>query len=347
MSLSVLKRLFILALLIASLATAGFGWYMHQMFNRPLVELAEKPDVIDVMPGDGMYRVCHRMKSLGLISNVRTFCRVAMWSGYDHVIKGRYEITDVDTPKTLLDKMKSGEVVTFTISLIEGHTFKQMYQRIQENSNIVPILEGLTDQEIMARVAGDKTIHPEGQFYPDTYSFSYGVSDLDVLTRAYNKLHTVLDEEWKAKQSDLPYKNAYEALIMASIVEKETAVGEERPQIAKVFIKRLKLGMRLQTDPTVIYGMGDKYDGNITRRDLRAKTPYNTYRIDGLPPTPIAMVGRDAIKAALQPEGKDALFFVAKGDGTHYFSKTLEEHNKAVRQYQMRRSSNYRSTPNQ
>ncbi len=346
MSLSIFKRILILAILAGAVATLGFGWYIHQMFHRPLVEVVDKPEVIDVNPGDGMYRVCRRMKDAGLIDNVRTFCRVAMWSGYKHVIKGRYQITDQDTPKSLLEKMKSGDVVTFEISLIEGHTFKQMYQRLQSNPNIVSILQGASEQEIMTRVAGDENLHPEGQFYPDTYRFSYGVSDLEVLNRAHQRLKEVLDEEWQQRQPDLPYKTPYEALIMASIVEKETAVASERPQIAKVFVERLKLGMRLQTDPTVIYGMGDRYDGNITRRDLRTKTPYNTYRIDGLPPTPIAMVGREAIHAALQPEGQNALFFVAKGDGTHYFSKTLEEHNRAVRKYQMRRSSNYRSTPN-
>lgn len=346
MSLSIFKRLLVIFILIGACTTAAFGWYLHQMFNRPLAELKNKADVIDVLPGDGMYKVCRRMKDAGLIDNVRTFCRVAMWSGYDHVIKGRYSITQSDSPKTLLDKMKSGDVVTFSITLIEGHTFKQMRQRILDDSNIVPILEGLSDSEVMARVTGNAELHPEGQFYPDTYSFSYGVSELDVLKRAHDKLQAVLSEEWQHKAEGLPYKNAYEALIMASIVEKETAVGSERPQIAKVFVERLKLGMRLQTDPTVIYGMGDRYNGNITRRDLRTKTPYNTYRIDGLPPTPIAMVGREAIHAALNPEGKEALFFVARGDGTHYFSKTLQEHNRAVRKYQMRRSSNYRSTPN-
>lgn len=346
MSLSIFKRLLILVILLGACATAGFGWYLHQMFNRPFADIASKPEVIDVLPGDGMYKVCRRMKNAELIDNVRTFCRVAMWSGYDHVIKGRYQVAQTDTPKSLLDKMRAGDVITFSITLIEGHTFKQMRQRILENSNIVPILGGLSDSEVMARVSGNKDLHPEGQFYPDTYRFSYGVSDLEVLGRAHSKLKSVLESEWQQKAEGLPYKSAYEALIMASIVEKETAVGSERPQIAKVFVERLKLGMRLQTDPTVIYGMGDQYQGNITRRDLKTKTPYNTYRIDGLPPTPIAMVGREAIRAALNPEGERALFFVAKGDGTHYFSKTLQEHNRAVRKYQMRRSSNYRSTPN-
>jgi len=345
MSLSIFKRIIVLSILLFSVGMAGYAWHLHQMFNQNFSILTEKPEYIDVNPGDGMYRVCNRMKSSGLIENSRAFCRIAMWAGYDRLVKGRYKIEGSDSPKTLLDKMRQGEVVQFTISLIEGHNFKEMLARIQKNPNVTSILEGLSVSELMKRVAGDESLHPEGQFYPDTYSFSYGVSDLNILIRAHQRLKQVLAEEWQNKAQNLPYKNPYEALIMASIVEKETAVGSERPQIAKVFVDRLKIGMRLQTDPTVIYGMGDKYKGNITRKDLRTTTPYNTYRINGLPPTPIAMVGREAINASLNPEGEEALFFVAKGDGTHHFSKTLNEHNRAVRKYQMKRVKNYRSTP--
>ncbi|GAA3934628.1 endolytic transglycosylase MltG [Litoribacillus peritrichatus] len=344
MSLSLFKRLIVISILIGVVVVAGYSWYLNKSFNSPYGEHAGKVQFIDVHSGEGLYKVCRRMKSLELVEHVRPFCRVVLWAGYDHLIKGRYAVEPVDTPLTLLKKMVRGDVTTFNISFIEGQNFKQMMARVQQNANVTHKLAGLSEDQIMEKVAGKK-IHPEGQFYPDTYTFSYGVSDLEILVRAHKKLQAVLAKEWENKAKDLPYASPYEALIMASIVEKETAVAEERPQIAQVFVNRLNLGMRLQTDPTVIYGMGDDYKGNITRRDLRTKTAYNTYQIKGLPPTPIAMVGSEAIKAALNPKGDDSIFFVARGDGSHHFSKTLRGHNKAVRKYQLRRSQNYRSTP--
>mgnify|MGYP000117690741 FL=1 len=202
----------------------------------------------------------------------------------------------------------------------------------------------LSNQEIEKLLGLEATSHLEGQFYPDTYNFHKGDSDLDILKRAHNRLKTILGEEWAARQKDLPLESAYEALILASIIEKETGVPEERPEIAGVFVRRLQKKMRLQTDPTVIYGLGDNYQGNITRKHLRQDTIYNTYRISGLPPTPIALVGRAAIHAALNPKPGKSLYFVAKGDGSHYFSATLEEHNKAVRKFQLKRRSDYRSS---
>jgi UPF0755 protein len=184
-------------------------------------------------------------------------------------------------------------------------------------------------------------------FLADTYQFHRGMSDVDLLKRAHALLQTELDTAWRERAKELPYKSAYEALIMASIVEKETALSSERPTIAGVFVQRLQKGMKLQTDPTVIYGMGDRYKGNIRRADLRRPTPYNTYTNAGLPPTPIAMVGREAIRAALHPDQSKWLYFVAKGDGSHQFSATLEAHNRAVKQYQLKRRSDYRSSPDQ
>ncbi|KJS28084.1 MAG: aminodeoxychorismate lyase, partial [Pseudomonas sp. BRH_c35] len=205
-------------------------------------------------------------------------------------------------------------------------------------------LDGLTDAEIMSRI-GASGQHPEGRFFPDTYRFTRGTSDADLLRRAYARLEQVLEEEWQQRAEGLPYKDAYQALIMASIIEKETGVPGERGEIAGVFVRRLARGMLLQTDPTVIYGMGEKYKGRITRTDLRTPTPYNTYTNAGLPPTPIAMVGREAIHAALHPADGTSLYFVARGDGSHVFSDTLNQHNRAVREYQLKRRADYRSSP--
>ena len=187
--------------------------------------------------------------------------------------------------------------------------------------------------------------HPEGRFFPDTYRYVRGMSDSDLLRQAHEKLTRVLDEEWQQRAEGLPYREPYQALIMASLVEKETGAAHERGEIAGVFIRRLRLGMLLQTDPTVIYGLGERYTGNLTRAHLREPTPYNTYTNPGLPPTPIAMVGREAIRAALNPRAGDSLYFVARGDGTHVFSRSLDEHNRAVREYQLKRRADYRSSP--
>ncbi|KPY81855.1 Uncharacterized protein ALO94_00140 [Pseudomonas syringae pv. spinaceae] len=196
----------------------------------------------------------------------------------------------------------------------------------------------------MAKI-GHPDVFPEGRFFPDTYRYVRGMTDAELLKQAYNRLEEVLDEEWQARSSEAPYSNPYQALIMASMVEKETGVPQERGQIAGVFVRRLKLGMQLQTDPAVIYGMGERYNGKLTRANLREPTPYNTYVIAGMPPTPISLVGREAIHAALNPVAGSSLYFVAKGDGSHVFSDDLDAHNSAVRDYQLKRRADYRSSP--
>ncbi|WP_144434740.1 endolytic transglycosylase MltG, partial [Pseudomonas syringae] len=205
-------------------------------------------------------------------------------------------------------------------------------------------LAGLSDSELMAKI-GHPDVFPEGRFFPDTYRYVRGMTDAELLKQAYNRLEEVLDEEWQARSSEAPYSNPYQALIMASMVEKETGVPQERGQIAGVFVRRLKLGMQLQTDPAVIYGMGERYNGKLTRANLREPTPYNTYVIAGMPPTPISLVGREAIHAALNPVAGSSLYFVAKGDGSHVFSDDLDAHNSAVRDYQLKRRADYRSSP--
>jgi len=250
---------------------------------------------------------------------------------------GEYLIKPGSSLAGLLDNMVSGKVIQHNITLIEGSTFRQMLEIIHQNPVITKQLENLGDEEIMKKL-GHEGEHPEGRFYPDTYYISRGVTDIELLNRAYNSMQQILEAEWQQREMDLPLQTPYEALILASIVEKESAVAEERPLIAGLFINRLRKKMRLQTDPTVIYGI-ENYDGNIRFRDLRKDTPYNTYTRNGLPPTPIASPGREAITATLHPEKTEYLYFVAYGDGSgrHVFSTNLEDHEKAVDQYQRKK----------
>ncbi|MCG6937049.1 MAG: endolytic transglycosylase MltG, partial [Gammaproteobacteria bacterium] len=248
-----------------------------------------------------------------------------------------YLITPGSTLAGLLDNMVAGKVVQHDITLIEGSSFRQLLETIHKAPIITKQLENLSDEEIMKRL-GHAGEHPEGRFYPDTYYVSRGVTDTDLLNRAYTVMQQTLEAEWQRREDDLPFKSSYEALILASIVEKETAVAEERPLIAGLFINRLRKKMRLQTDPAVIYGIKN-FDGNIRFRDLRNDTPYNTYTRNGLPPTPIAMPGRESINAVLHPDKTDYLYFVAYGDGSgrHVFSTNLKDHEKAVDQYQRKK----------
>jgi len=250
---------------------------------------------------------------------------------------GEYLLTPGLSFAGLLDNMVAGNVLQHSITFIEGFTFRQILETIQQHPALTIKLKNLSDEEIMEKL-GRKGEHPEGQFYPDTYYISHGSSDIELLRRAYNVMQKILQEEWEKRQKNLPYKSAYEALIMASIVEKESAVAEERPLIAGVFVNRLRINMRLQTDPTVIYGI-ENYDGNIRFRDLRKDTPYNTYTRHGLPPTPIALPGRGAIHATLNPDKTKYLYFVSYSDGSgrHVFSTNLKDHNKAVDKYQRKK----------
>ena len=251
---------------------------------------------------------------------------------------GNYLFESGVTPYRLFEMLTNGDSTQIGITFIEGWTFRQMRDELNRHDGIKHIGMSLSDAEILRRIGAGES-YPEGLFFPDTYYFSSNMSDLDILRRAYQAMQQKLEHAWKSRSSGLPYASPYEALIIASIVEKETGKAEERTQIAGVFLNRMKIGMRLQTDPTVIYGMGDKFDGNLRKQDLQNDTPYNTYTRTGLPPTPIAMPGMAAIEAALNPV-KDSgyLYFVGKGDGSHVFSKTLAEHNRAVSKYQLGQS---------
>jgi UPF0755 protein len=246
---------------------------------------------------------------------------------------GSYELTGSVTPLELLDKIARGDVTMQSVTLIEGWTFKQFRAALDRNEFISHDTKGMPDAAVVQLV--DPSIaHPEGQFFADTYLFAKGTKDIDIMKRANRAMQRQLQSAWAARDPDLPYKSPYQALIMASIVEKETGKGSERAQIAGVFVNRLRKGMLLQTDPTVIYGMGDAFDGNIRKRDLQTDTPYNTYTRAGLPPTPIAMPGLASLAAAMHPAQTKAIYFVARGDGSSEFSETLEAHNRAVNKYQ-------------
>jgi UPF0755 protein len=257
---------------------------------------------------------------------------------YRHHLAGRlktgeYEIDKGVTAPAILALLASGKTRQYTITFPEGWAYRQILEAIQKH----PALQKTqVNGETLLLGLGSEQTHPEGLFFPDTYFFEKNTTDATLLKRAYQRMRMILNEEWQQKQPDLPLESPYQALILASIVEKETAVAQERPLIAGVFLRRLKQGMPLQTDPTVIYGMGADYQGNIRSQDLKTPTPYNTYLIKGLPPTPIALPGREAIHAVLHPVSGKSLYFVAKGDGSHVFSATLKEHNKAVARYQLK-----------
>ena len=332
-------------LLVASLV-AGWFWQSYTQYQNNPTAFTGGDKVFVIKQGSAISTVVRNLISDGIISDRSRFMWMIKHNDKARNIQaGEYIISSDMTPKMILRNFIRGKVKQHSFTVVEGWSFKQMLVAISGSEKLKHTLGGKTPEEIMT-ILGHEGEHPEGRFLPDTYYFPAGMSDKLFLQRAYKSLEKVLKENWNKRAKDLPFKSAYEALILASIVEKETGVARERGQIAGVFVRRLEKRMRLQTDPTVIYGMGDKYNGNLRKKDLRKDTPYNTYRRKGLPPTPIALAGAAAIKAALQPADGDELFFVAKGDGSHYFSATIEEHNKAVRKYQMRgRKKNYRSAP--
>ena len=295
----------------------------------------QAPVKIEIVAGSSLSRVAAELGEAGFLRSPIIFKLMARVRGVENSIRtGEYELQPGITPVQLLHKIVNGESVQYRITLVEGWTFEQALQAIWSADNIVPSLDGLSMAEVSASMNLGRE-NPEGLLYPDTYFYTKGTSDIELLLRASEKLNTVLSDAWAARLGALPYADQYEALTMASIIEKESASNSERGLIAAVFVSRMELGMRLQSDPTVIYGMGDRYAGNIRREDLSEQTPYNTYRIGGLPPTPIALSGEESIVAALNPEQTDYLYFVAKGDGSHHFSHTLDEHNAAVREYQL------------
>jgi len=330
---NILMTLIILGLVGGLAASAGWSWY-QRFLDKP-VALEQEPALFTVEPGSTLRTVAHALADRGWISSRFLFVMLAYQTHQQGALKaGEYAVTNGMRPPELLELLTSGRSIQFPVTFIPGMTFHEALDRVREAGVFDIELAGLSDAEIMQRVGIDSE-HPEGWLFPDTYLFNRGTTDTEILRRAHQRMVKVLGEEWAGRADGLPLETPYEALILASIVEKETGLAAERPQIAGVFTRRLEQGIKLQTDPTVIYGMGEAFDGNIRRADLERPTPYNTYVITGLPPTPIALPGREAIHAVLHPASDKALYFVARGDGSHHFSATLDEHNCAVRHYQL------------
>ncbi len=336
----------LLGLALALMGMAGGFWLAHTQRNameRPL-RIDGEPFVYTVPSGASITRVARDLEAAGIVESPLRLVLEARWSGDAGRIKaGEYALEPGLTPSGLIDLLVEGVVVQYPFAIIEGWTFRELRRRIAESGVLVRTLEGLSDAEVMAKL-GHPEMHPEGRFFPETYHFPSGATDLQLLSRAFEAMADYLESAWVRRVADLPLSSPDEALVLASIVEKETGAAEERARIAGVFMSRLRRGMRLETDPTVIYGLGDDFDGDLTKADLRRDTPYNTYTRKGLPPTPIAIAGAAAIDAVTAPVEDGSLFFVSKGDGRHVFSTNYDDHRKAVRRYQIQARRSERAT---
>jgi UPF0755 protein len=335
----VLKRVLWLVVVLAGAAIVAGAW-IHLRANAALV--LEAPRVVEVRPGIGVQALAYELEAQGVLDDAGDLRWAARLYGRGPIRAGEYRVEPGITAREFLERLERGAVLLHALTVIEGSTYAELRAKLARHPAIRQTLAGISDGELMARL-GAPGRHPEGQFLPDTYLFPRGTSDLEFLRRAHAALERELAAAWETRRSDLSLDTPYAALTLASIVEKETAVAAERTTIAGVFARRLARGMRLQTDPTVIYGMGARYQGNIRKRDLQTDTPYNTYTRAGLPPTPICLPGAASIRAATRPAPGDALYFVATGDGGHAFSATLDEHNAALRRYLAKLRANKRN----
>ncbi len=328
-------KLFKLSLLIGLLAAIGLGaWLLH--YAKTPLNLTPEAQEIVIKPKSGLKSIANQLVEQKVLSSALPFVLLGRVLGKEPSLQsGSYTLNKNINPYQLLLSLNHGKATQGSITLIEGKTFKMMREKFAKNDAVKSTIQDLSDGEVMDLVGGGEP-HAEGLFFPDTYYFDRNTADIVLLKRSYEGMQAKLASAWANRASGLPYKDSYEALIMASIIEKETGKAAERPLIAGVFLNRLRIGMRLQTDPSVIYGMGDNYDGNIRKKDLERDTPYNTYTRNGLPPTPIAMPGLASIEAALHPEQTKALYFVGKGDGSHAFANSLVEHNVNVVKYQLK-----------
>ena len=344
-------KIIALGVLLFAIVAAFTGWRVHQDYLRfadAELSIGANELVLEVRAGDSFERVLSRLRKLGVQDGHDLYWKGLAWE--TDVVRrlrvGEYALRHGLTPRGLLDKLERGLVIQHSFTIVEGWNIRDVRAALAKVDGLEHDSKGLDDAALM-KALGHPGQHPEGRFLPETYAWVKGDTDLDLLKRAHKALQAALDEAWAARAEDLPLKNANEALTLASIVEKETGIAEERPAIAGVFVRRLQIGMRLQTDPTVIYGMGAAYAGNIRRSDLTTDTPYNTYTRAGLTPTPIAMPGKAALRAATNPAKGDALYFVAVGDGSgrHVFSASLDAHNAAVREYVQRYRAQREAAP--
>ena len=326
-----IKYFFVLGF-IAALGLSA--WFYHYAKN-PLKLLPEAQE-ITIKPNSGLKSIANQLVDQKVITNALPFVILVRILGKETYLQaGEYTLIKNISPYQLILSLNHGKSTQGSITFIEGKTFKEMRAKLARNDSVKSTITNLSDVEVM-RIVGRGEKHAEGLFFPDTFYFDRNTTDIVLLKRSYEIMQNKLSQAWVNRASGLPYKDSYDALIMASIIEKETGKSSERTTIAGVFLNRLRIGMRLQTDPTVIYGMGDKYNGNIRKKDLQTDTAYNTYTRDGLPPTPIAMPGLASIEAALHPEKTKALYFVGRGDGSHEFTSSLVEHNRAVAKYQLK-----------
>jgi UPF0755 protein len=328
-----LLKTLLVFVVIGIAAAAGYGaWYL----GSP-VTIRSYPVEVEIPRGAGFRAAVEQLEKSGIEMRRHEFELLARSLGKVRDIKaGSYEISQPVTPLQLLQKLTRGDVTQAEVRLIEGWTFAQFRAALDASPDLRHDTKGMSDAQILARLQAPET-HPEGLFFPDTYLFGRGASDLAVLRRAYRAMARHLSEEWEARDaSAVPYRTPYEGLTMASIIEKETGQAGERDMIGGVLVNRLRIGMRLQVDPTVIYGLGASYDGNLKRNHLTEDNPYNTYTRAGLPPTPIAMPGLASLRAAMRPGKTNAMYYVSRNDGSSHFSRTLEEHNRAVAKYQLR-----------
>lgn len=329
-----MRRLRRIALFVVLVAGAAAGWLAW--FASHSIEVAA-PVEVTVRQGAGVGAVARQLVDAGLLAEPYSLRLLARTNDRLNTIHaGTYRFDKALTPLEILDKLARGDVVLAEVRFIEGTTLRQWLAQLAQETKLKPSLASRDDAAVRAAL-GIGEPSAEGWLFPDTYRFAPGITEADLLKRAHGAMKKRLEAAWEAREPGLPLKSPYEALILASIVEKETGAPAERPLVASVFVNRLRKGMRLQTDPTVIYGIGEKFDGNIRKRDLTTDTPYNTYTRDGLPPTPIAMPGAASLQAVSRPASSEFLYFVGRGDGTHQFSRTLEEHNRAVAKYQLKR----------
>ncbi|MBY4897470.1 endolytic transglycosylase MltG [Cupriavidus sp. AU9028] len=322
-------RLLLSAVVLAIAAACALAWWAH----RP-VSMSQSPVEVVIQPGSSVPSVGRQVARAGLGIDARLFVLLArVTSRADTLKAGGYRFERGATPMQVLERIARGDVSHHVLTVIEGWEFKRMREAVDNHPSLRHETRGMSEADLLKAIGATET-SPEGLFFPDTYLFARGSSDIELYRHAYNAMQRRLKAAWEARAPDLPYKSPYEVLIMASIVEKETGRAVDRPMIAAVFVNRLRKNMMLQTDPTVIYGLGEVFDGNLRKQHLLADTPYNTYTRAGLPPTPIALPGKESLAAATAPAASDALYFVARGDGSSQFSNTLPEHNRAVDQFQ-------------